>query len=65
MIDPWLTMGVATCHVIDYSEWLRPMAHSGLGSVSSGQVLKKLRTRVDSEISGGRETKYWTWSVCV
>ena len=39
-----------------------PLAYSGRCRVSSGQVLKKLRTRLDSEISGGRETKY---CVCV
>jgi len=33
--------------------------------VSSGQVLKKLRTVLDSEISGGRETKYCVWSMWV
>ena len=41
-----------------------PPAYSGRCRVSSGHVLKKLRTRLDSEISGGRETKYCA-CVCV
>ena len=51
----WSTGPITSCNV-------SPPAYSGRCRVSSGHVLKKLRTRLDSEISGGRETKY---CVCV
>ena len=53
-------------HASLYSGMLYQLeTHSRGGRVSSGQVLKNPRTRLDSESSGGRLIRCWCVCVCV